>query len=487
MNLETSREVLQKYWGYSDFRESQVPVVKNLIAGKSTLAILTTGGGKSICYQVPGLLLPGLTVVISPLLSLIKDQVARLSSIGVVAREYSSILSSRERKSVLERVANGQVKFLYLSPESFSSKPVIQALTAIKTSQVAIDEAHCISTWGHDFRPSYRKIRSGINQLPESTNLLVSAFTATATPKVRRDICLQLRIPQQNTVTTSFRRENLALNVRKNLTTAKVISLVKAELKYGDAICYTSTRARAEELASQFLHDEIPTAAYHGGLDPKERSAIQERFMASSYRVIAATNAFGMGVDKANIRCVIHEKIPDSLENYFQEAGRAGRNGADAIAILNFDWIGVNQRQKFSDNSTVSTEVANQVYDHCLAIVDKTKRVQFEEEELLMASSGLNSAKLANCCELFYKKGVISAPVVNSGKYEFYLSRPGLISLHSALDLRAQVSKKNRERENLVALVRYCKSKNCRMQTITNHFGESTPPCGKCDNCLNLN
>jgi ATP-dependent DNA helicase RecQ len=327
-------QILEKYWGYSSFRPLQEEIISSVLQGKDTLALLPTGGGKSLCYQLPALAKDGLCLVISPLIALMKDQVEALQSKGIRAMAVYSGMSAREIDVALDNAAYGNYKFLYLSPERLETDIFKIRAEKFKVNLIAVDEAHCISEWGYDFRPSYLKIAA----LPEYyPDVPILALTASATDRVRKDIVEKLEFKRGHQVfSASFDRLNLIYGVVEDEDKKNRLLKLLEKVK-GTAIVYTATRQHAKEVAG-FLHEKgISAGFYHAGMEQKERAARQEAWKENRLGVIVATNAFGMGIDKADVRLVAHYDMPDSLEAYYQEAGRAGRDGLPAytIAIVN--------------------------------------------------------------------------------------------------------------------------------------------------------
>ena len=331
--LAAARGVLRDTFGHSDFRPGQLLAVESVLARRDTVVILPTGGGKSLCFQVPALVLDGLTVVLSPLISLMKDQVDALVARGVAATFVNSSLSSGEVSARLAAAIRGQIKLLYVAPERFDFGKAAERLAASPVSLLAVDEAHCISEWGHDFRPSYRRVREIHARLGAPP---VVALTATATPEVRRDIIRVLGFRDPAIVLTGFDRANLQLNVVPTKTDREKDATLVALLRRqeGVGIVYASTRKAVERVANLLVRNRITAEAYHAGLDDERRKQVQSAFMNEDVRVIVATNAFGMGIDKPNVRIVVHHAMPGSLEAYYQEAGRAGRDGKAATCYL---------------------------------------------------------------------------------------------------------------------------------------------------------
>lgn len=327
-------DILQKYYGYTSFRKGQENIIKSIINKEDVLAIMPTGGGKSICYQVPALCLDGMTIVISPLISLMKDQVDALKTMGVKALLINSSLSNSEYSKVLEDIENDECKIIYIAPERLDNLEFVNIIRGKNISQVAIDEAHCVSQWGHDFRVSYKKIPHFINKLEKRP--IVTAFTATASNEVREDIINILNLHSPAVYITGFDRENLSINIVKSSSKNKYILDYIENHKNESGIIYASTRKEVENIYEGLLKRNYSVAKYHAGLSNDARHEYQEKFINDDIKIMVATNAFGMGIDKPNIRWVLHYNMPQSIENYYQEIGRAGRDGEDSECVLLF-------------------------------------------------------------------------------------------------------------------------------------------------------
>ena len=325
---------LKRYFGHSRFREGQERLIDAILSGRDAMGIMPTGGGKSLCYQIPALLLPGLTLVVSPLISLMKDQVAALRSAGVAAEFLNSSLSQEESRAVFRLVRRGECRLLYVAPERLEAEGFAALMRETPLSLLAVDEAHCISQWGQDFRPSYRKIADFLAALPRRP--VVAAFTATATAEVQRDIAALLGLREPVCEVTGFDRPNLFFDVRRPRSKMAALLELLGERQGKSGIIYCATRANVERVCAALCERGIPATRYHAGLEEAERRENQDDFRFDRRSVMVATNAFGMGLDKSNVSFVIHYNMPKSLEAYYQEAGRAGRDGEAADCILLF-------------------------------------------------------------------------------------------------------------------------------------------------------
>ena len=326
----TYRQILKEYWGYDDFRGIQREIIESIGSGKDTMGLMPTGGGKSITFQVPAMAMKGVCIVITPLIALMKDQVANLRRLGIPAAFVNSSMGHEEMLATLENCVYGGTKLLYVSPERLSSELFQTKLKHMEVSFITVDEAHCISQWGYDFRPSYLEI---VNIRKLKPNAPVLALTATATPEVVDDIQERLGFSEKNVFKMSFERKNLAYIVRHATDKEEQLLHILNSVS-GSAIVYVRSRKRTSELAKLLMSSGISALAYNAGLDSEVRNNRQEEWTASKVRVMVATNAFGMGIDKPDVRLVIHMDCPSSLEAYFQEAGRAGRDGKKSYAIL---------------------------------------------------------------------------------------------------------------------------------------------------------
>ncbi|PTX59103.1 RecQ-like ATP-dependent DNA helicase [Melghirimyces profundicolus] len=351
-------QLLERYYGYSSFRPGQETIIRKILAGHNTFAVMPTGGGKSICYQIPALMMEGLTLVVSPLISLMKDQVDHLNQLGIPAAYINSTLSSEEMEQVLRDAARRAYKLLYVAPERLESPRFQSILRGIPLSLVTIDEAHCISQWGHDFRTSYRSLARWIGELPQRP--VIAAFTATATREVREDIARLLSFEPEHIFTMGLERKNLSFSVLHGEDTRGFAAGYLKENPGRPGIFYCATRKETERL-HQFLTERgFSVGRYHGGLSETERKQAQEDFAFDRVQAIVATNAFGMGIDKSNVRFVIHCQMPRNLESYYQEAGRAGRDGEESECILLFSPSDVQTQKFLIDQSELPPELKAQ-------------------------------------------------------------------------------------------------------------------------------
>lgn len=354
MMIKQAQAELKRVFGYDHFRPGQEEVINDLLNGRDTVGIMPTGGGKSIGYQIPSLLLPGMTLVVSPLISLMKDQVDALTELGVDAAFLNSTLRASEVRETLNRAANGAYTLLYVAPERLESDLFQEMAASFPISLIAIDEAHCVSQWGHDFRPSFRQIAPFIHRLKNRPR--VAAFTATATDEVQKDIVTLLDLKQPGVHITGFDRPNLKYHVLRGVDRKTYVRQYIREHEDESGIIYTATRREADQLHEMVTDLGIAAGKYHGGVDHSDREEQQQAFLRDDLQVMIATNAFGMGIDKSNVRYVLHWNLPKNMESYYQEAGRAGRDGEPGECILFFHPRDISTQKFLIDKSVSSSE-----------------------------------------------------------------------------------------------------------------------------------
>lgn len=376
--LSKYKSILKEYWGYENFRPSQLPVLEHIASNKNTLAVLPTGGGKSICYQVPALSFNGLCIVISPLIALMLDQVKGLNDKNISAAALFGSLSKTDQEEIINKAIHNELQLLYISPERLTSKSFIQSLPKMQIDFIAIDEAHCISQWGHDFRPAYRNINSLISLFPKA---LVLAVTATATPLVQDDILQSLKLENAERFLQASRRENLAYKVIKTENKMGVLQSIILANEGASGIVYARSRKLVEKLTLYLKKRKIKAAAYHAGLSFDKKMKNQNKWFEGKHHVMVATNAFGMGIDKSDVRYVIHFDLAPNLEEYTQEAGRAGRDGAPCEAIILVDDTDIESKKKDIEKSYPPLHLIKDVYksiasSYNLAIGEKMSYAQ---------------------------------------------------------------------------------------------------------------
>ncbi|HEU4700439.1 MAG TPA: ATP-dependent DNA helicase RecQ [Gemmatimonadales bacterium] len=470
---------LRDTFGLLRLRPGQAEVVESVLAGEDTLAIMPTGAGKSLCYQLPALHLEGTTIVVSPLISLMKDQVDKLGELGLDAEAVNSTLSRGEEREALARITDEESEFVFTTPERLTSPEFLATLEATTIDFVVIDEAHCISEWGHDFRPSYLGLRQAVAALGDPPIL---ALTATATPEVVDDIRAQLGRPGMQVVNTGIFRPNLRFSVERVTGDAqKRTELVRLlEANAGTGIIYCATVRHVEEVADFLWAEGLEVGRYHGRLPAKERRAVQDRFMAGELRAMVATNAFGMGIDKADIRFVVHYDLPGSLEAYYQEAGRAGRDGEPAECVLLYDAQDRRTQLFFLGGKHPRAEEVVAVHDALSGL--GADRAAVALTAVQAAAQGVAKTKVRVVLAALKDAGVVK----EERGVRFRLKSAGLSRERLEALARGFAERGEHDREKLERMEGYARSARCRWRALYDYFGESLEGedgCGTCDNC----
>lgn len=437
--LQEIRHVLEQYWGFNSFRPLQEEIILSVLSGKDTLALMPTGGGKSLCYQVPALAREGLCLVVSPLIALMKDQVENLRKKNITAYAIYSGMGYREVINIFKVAADSNCKFLYVSPERLETAVFREYLPGLPISLVAVDEAHCISQWGYDFRPSYLRIAELRTEIPD---VPVLALTASATAAVQADICEKLLFDQPQIFRQSFERRNLSYSVFR--VDSKVNKILEVLGKVpGSSIVYCKSRKRTQDISGLLRLQGIPADFYHAGLPQEERSRKQEAWISGHTRVIVCTNAFGMGIDKPDVRTVIHADVPDCLENYYQEAGRAGRDGNTAFAVLLFDEQDLRSLEEMASLRYPAPEEIRSVYQavanylqlpsgagagnyYDFDLSDFLKKFRMSGHSVLYALKVLEQEGWLSFNEQVFLPSTVQFTVDKDALYEFEKTHPGL-------------------------------------------------------------
>lgn len=469
------RQIAREKFGYVDFRPGQEAAIRSILEGRDTLAILPTGLGKSLIYQITTLLLGGVAVVVSPLIALQRDQVEALEELNVgEAALLNSTMREGERHDVLQRLASGQLKYLFLAPEQFSSEELMERLKAVGPALFVVDEAHCISEWGHDFRPEYLRLGAVVAELGHPPTV---ALTATASPLVREEIIERLNMRQPQVIVHGFDRPNIWLGVETFYDEASkrkaLLERVGEEEKPG--LVYVATRKHAEEIAQALREQGVKADSYHAGMKPHEREQVQERFMTDTLEAVVATVAFGMGVDKPDVRFVFHYDISDSLDSYYQEIGRAGRDGEFAQAILFYRSEDLAIHRFFAGSGRIDIDQVEQV----------AKVIQESEEPVVLQKlseqTHLSRSKLTEALSRLEEVGAVKT--LPSGE---------VVAQELAQDLdevvqeavESHISRREFDRSRIEMMRGYAEAMACRRGYLLNYFGEELPePCGMCDIC----
>ena len=480
---------LRQHFGFDDFREGQREVIGSILEGKDAVVVMPTGSGKSLCYQLPAMILDGVTLVVSPLIALMKDQVDALQARGLPATFINSSISEPEQRARIDALRRREHKLVYIAPERFRSSRFNAALQQIPISLFAVDEAHCISTWGHDFRPDYMRLRNVIKSLNKVQTL---ALTATATPYVRSDIIQQLGLDRPQTFVSGFDRPNLSIEVVHTQREREKIATIRklARQSPGSGIIYASTRKAVEQVGAKLKALDLKVSEYHAGMSDALRVRAQDDFMNGRTQMIVATNAFGMGIDKPDIRFVVHYQMPGSIEAYYQEIGRAGRDGLPSTCVLLFNYADKNTHDFFIEGSYPDISVIKQVYDSLAAT--ELRKIELSTQEIARRAGETNEMAVQSALYVLERAGHIqrTAPALNRGGRGAQQGR-SIIMLDSApaTKLRidpTEVSRRGElERRKLRAMIDFCYTDRCYRAHILNYFGDrkSERLCGTCGNC----
>lgn len=485
--IDSTSKALQQHFGFQDFREGQAEVIESVLAGKDTVVVMPTGGGKSLCFQLPALMLKGITVVVSPLIALMKDQVDALQSKGISASFINSSIAFEEQRDRIYALRNGQTKIIYVAPERFRSTHFVEALKQLNVSLFAIDEAHCISQWGHDFRPDYLKLKDVVQEIG---NPQVLALTATATPYVRADIIEQLSLKNPNAFVSGFDRPNLTIEVIHTQKEREKIEQIKsmARESKGSGIIYTSTRKAVDAVSTKLKTAGLSVNCYHAGMTENERTRAQDDFMSGKTQMIVATNAFGMGIDKSDIRFVFHFHFPGSIEAYYQEIGRAGRDGFPANCILLFNYADKRTQDFFIEGSYPTPDVIQNVFQ--TLIETDIKQIELTTKEISNRAGIKNEMAVQSALVILEKAGHIERGI--SGNEAESRSRRTIYLLDESTPKRLRINSQDiarraaLEQRKLREMISFCYATDCYRSYMLDYFGDIHHKkfCGSCGNCM---
>ncbi len=487
----TPRILLERHFGFREFLEGQERVINSVLAGEDLLVVLPTGGGKSLCYQLPAQLLDGITIVVSPLIALMKDQVDSLAAKGIPAAFINSSLNDSEMDDRIARMCRGEFRLMYVAPERFKSTRFVSALYPLSISLFAIDEAHCISQWGHDFRPDYLRLKNVLRELGQPP---VIALTATATPEVRSDIIAQLSLGLGGrrppvTCVSGFARDNLAFAVTPVRNNREKLERLLAAIHGGrTGIVYCATRKNVERVSAQLREAGANCITYHGGMKDEQRVKSQERFMSGLAPVAVATNAFGMGIDRADLRFIVHHDIPGSVEAYYQEAGRAGRDGEPAFCELLFNYADMRTQEFFIEGANPTREIIAGTGEALIRLCDKGPITLAISAIAKSVDDAPNEMAVASALHLLERAGFIKRGYAQSGRtYVTELIRPLKALENLNIDYERLDAKRERDELKLRRILDYAGSPGCRQHYILNYFGDTDAEnhrvCGRCDRC----
>ena len=479
---ETMKVALEKHFGFKDFLDAQADVVEAILRGRDALVVMPTGGGKTLCYQLPALMREGVTIVVSPLIALMKDQLDALEQRGIPATLINSTLTLDTQRQRMRLIKEQAFKLVYVAPERFRSRSFLSALKAIPISLFAVDEAHCLSQWGHDFRPDYFRLGEVAEELGRPQ---IAAFTATATPEVRRDILERLGLRDPAEFIAGFARPNLSLTVRMTGNEAEKHMHLRRIIKENHTgIIYCATRKRVEYVAALLASWKIRHVAYHAGLSDQERESAQEAFIRREADVAVATNAFGMGIDRGDIRFVVHYEIPGSLEAYYQEIGRAGRDGEASACELFYLPADTRIQEFFLEGANPSLPFIYRLWHFLCAEADQKNEVHWTLKEMADRLDGEGGEMAVSAAiSLLQHSGCIERiDVPGSRRRLTRILDPSLVEL--PIDEEALQEKAETDWAKWRRMTDFVKARQCRQEMILHYFGEAhSQPCGVCDNC----
>jgi len=483
--------VLERHFGFREFLGGQERIIQSVLDGDDVLVVLPTGGGKSLCYQLPAQLLEGITVVVSPLIALMKDQVDSLAAKGISATFINSSLTDSELENRIDRMRRGEFRLVYIAPERFKSARFVSALAPLSIALLAIDEAHCISQWGHDFRPDYLRLKHALRELGQPP---VIALTAPGTPEVRAVIIAQLALAQDGsppplTFVSGFSRHNLSLAVTSVRNNREKLERTLAVVQSGrTGIVYCATRKKVERQTEELRARGIQCVSYHGGMTEEQRSDAQTRFMSGAVPVAVATNAFGMGIDRSDLRFILHFDIPGSVEAYYQEAGRAGRDGEPAHCELLFNHADARTQEFFIEGANPTRAIIADTYK---TLADICAQSPIQQSIATIAKSVIgapNEMAVATSLHLLERAGFIRRTYAPGGRtYTTELVQPLKSLDHLDIDYERLDAKRAQSEQKLQRMIDYAGCSECRQYYILNYFGDTEAEdhrlCGRCDHC----
>ena len=518
-SIDDALSSLHEHFGFADFREGQREVIAAILEGKDAVVVMPTGSGKSLCYQLPAMMFPGATLVVSPLIALMKDQVDALRARNLPATFINSSIAEREQWARIDALGRGQFKLVYVAPERFRSSRFLEALKSINVSLFAVDEAHCISTWGHDFRPDYLRLKGVVQALNGGgRGAQTLALTATATPYVRSDIVQQLGLTKPETFVSGFDRPNLTIDVVHTEKEREKVARIKrlAKTHDGSGIIYAATRKAVEQVALQLQGQGLSVSVYHAGMGDAIRVKAQEDFMSGRTQMIVATNAFGMGIDKPDIRFVAHYQMPGSIEAYYQEIGRAGRDGLPSSCVLLFNYADKNTHDFFIEGSYPTADLVREVYSALLAT--GLKRIELSGSEIAKRAGARNEMAVQSSLYLLERAGHIqrvasggpgtagdppwasttgtagvspaaaaieSAPGKSSRRNRAIVMLDGVPATKLRITPGDVERRADLERRKLREIIEFCYTEYCYRAHILDYFGDRhhARQCGTCGNC----